>query len=172
MAARPGPVIWLTGLSGAGKTTIGRALGQVLTERGDTVELLDGDVLRQLLPGTGFSAAERDRHVRRTGVMASRLAHHGITVVAALISPTAVARDFVRSICPRFVEVYVSTPLEECERRDPKQLYARARHGDIQEFTGISAPYEPPADAEVVIDTRTCSVADAVSQVLEAVRRA
>ena len=172
MAARPGPVVWLTGLSGAGKTTIGRALGQALTERGDIVELLDGDVLRQMLPGTGFSAAERDRHVRRTGVMASRLAHHGVTVVAALISPTAAARGFVRSICPRFVEVYVSTPLEECERRDPKQLYARARHGEIQEFTGISAPYEPPTNAEVVIDTRTCSVADAVARVLEAVGRA
>ena len=171
MAARPGAVIWLTGLSGAGKTTIARALGQALVERGDAVELLDGDVLRQLMPGTGFSAEERDRHVRRTGVMASRLAHHGVTVVAALISPTAAARDFVRSMCPRFVEVYVSTPLEECERRDPKQLYARARHGDIREFTGVSAPYEAPAHAEVVIDTRTCSVADAVASIIEALQR-
>jgi adenylylsulfate kinase len=168
----PGAVIWLTGLSGAGKTTISRALGQALTERGHAVELLDGDVLRQLMPGTGFSAEERDRHVRRTGVMASRLAHHGVTVVAALISPTAAARNFVRSMCPRFVEVYVSTPLEECERRDPKQLYARARRGDIQEFTGVSAPYEPPADAEVVIDTRTCSVEASVALVLDALDRA
>jgi adenylylsulfate kinase len=172
VAGSPGPVIWLTGLSGAGKTTIGRALGQALTERGHAVELLDGDVLRQLLPGTGFSPQDRDRHVRRTGVMASRLAHHGVTVVAALISPTAAAREFVRSICPRFIEVYVSTPLDECERRDPKQLYARARQGEIQDFTGVSSPYEPPVNAEVIIDTRTCSVADAVARVLEAVRRA
>lgn len=172
MEARPGAVIWLTGLSGAGKTTISRALGQALTARGHAVELLDGDVLRQLMPGTGFSAEERDRHVRRTGVMASRLAHHGVTVVAALISPTAAARNFVRSMCPRFVEVYVSTPLEECERRDPKQLYARARRGDIQEFTGVSAPYEPPVDAEVVIDTRICSVDASVALVLDALERA
>jgi adenylylsulfate kinase len=172
VADRGGPVIWLTGLSGAGKTTIARALGQALSDRGVTVELLDGDVLRQLIPGTGFSADERDRHVRGTGVMASRLAHHGITVVAALISPTAAARDFVRSICPRFVEVYVSTPLEECERRDPKQLYARARRGDIQEFTGVSAPYEAPARPEVVIDTRVCSVDQAVTRLIEAVERA
>lgn len=171
MAASPGTVIWLTGLSGAGKTTIGRALAEALTQRGDDVELLDGDVLRQMMPGTGFSAEERDRHVRRTGVMASRLAAHGVTVVAALISPTAAARDFVRSMCPRFLEVYIATPVEECERRDPKQLYARARRGDIQEFTGVSAPYEPPAHPEVTIDTRTCDVNDAVTRIIDAVRR-
>ena len=171
MAGNQGPVIWLTGLSGAGKTTIGRALSEALAERGHDVEFLDGDVLRQLLPGTGFSPQDRDRHVRRTGVMASSLAHHGVTVVAALISPTTAARDFVRSICPRFVEVYVSTPLDECERRDPKQLYARARQGEIQEFTGVSAPYEAPADAEVVVDTRTCSVDDAVVRIVDALRR-
>lgn len=172
MVDSPGTVIWLTGLSGAGKTTIARALAAELAARGDAIEMLDGDALRDLLPDTGFSPQERDRHVRRTGFMASRLAHHGVTVIAALISPSADARAFVRSICRRFVEVYVSTPLEECERRDPKQLYARARRGDLLQFTGVSAPYEPPTQAEVVIDTRTCSVDEAVRLVLAALDRA
>lgn len=172
MAASRGAVIWLTGLSGAGKTTIATALAGALAARGAAVELLDGDALRALSGDVGFSPEERDRHVRRTGYMASRLEHHGVIVVAALISPAAAARDFVRSLCRTFVEVYVSTPIEECERRDPKQLYARARRGELGAFTGISAPYEPPASPEVTIDTRACGVDEAVTRILAALSSA
>lgn len=166
--ASSGAVIWLTGLSGAGKTTIATALGTALSQQGVTVELLDGDVLRRAFPDTGFSPEDRDRHVRRTGEMASRLERAGTTVVAALISPSAASRAYVRSVCRRFIEVYVSTPLEECERRDPKQLYRRARRGEISQFTGISAPYEPPPAPDVTVDTRTCSVDEAVTRIVAA----
>jgi len=95
------------------------------------VELLDGDEIRSVFPSTGFSHAERDAHIRRVGFLASRLERHGVTVVASLVSPYRESRQFVRSVCRRFVEVHVSTPLEECERRDPKGLYRKARAGEI-----------------------------------------
>jgi adenylylsulfate kinase len=162
----PPAVVWLTGLSGAGKTTIGRALYADLSARGVRVEFLDGDAVRDLLPGTGFTRAERDAHVKRVGFLASRLEHHDILVICALISPYREAREYSRRLCRRFVEVHVATPLEECERRDPKALYARARRGEIQNFTGVSDPYEAPLAPDVVIDTRGVSVEDAVGQIL------
>jgi adenylyl-sulfate kinase len=142
-------------------------VADALAARGTAVELLDGDVLRATFPA-GFSRAERDAHVRRTGFMASRLEHHGVVVVAALISPFADARAFVRGLCRQFIEIHVSTPLEECERRDTKGLYARARRGELDDFTGISSPYEPPPHPQLRIDTSRCSVDDAVRQVLTA----
>lgn len=171
-AAAPGtvgldaPVVWLTGLSGSGKSAIGRALSARLAEVGAQTEYLDGDTIRDLMPQTGFSREERDAHVIRVGFLASRLAHHGVTVVCALISPYAAARTRVRGLCQRFTEVYVATPLEECERRDVKGLYRRARAGEIRNFTGIDDPYEPPESAEVVIDTRTQSIDEAVEAIL------
>jgi adenylyl-sulfate kinase len=160
-----GMVLWLTGLSGAGKTTIARALEQRLGELGVERELLDGDAIRHALP-SGFSPAERDQHVRRVGFLASRLEAHGVTVICALISPYADARAWVRAQCRTFVEIHVSTALTECERRDPKGLYAAARRGAIAGFTGIDAPYEVPRAAEVQIDTTTVSVAEAVDRIL------
>jgi adenylylsulfate kinase len=106
-----------------------------------------------VFPGTGFSREERDAHVRRVGYLASRLEAHGVTVVASLISPYRDARTFVRGLCRTFVEVHVATSLEECERRDPKGLYARARAGQLTQFTGIDDPYEAPLAPEIVIDT-------------------
>jgi adenylylsulfate kinase len=158
-------VLWFTGLSGAGKTTIATAVERELRNRGSRTELLDGDAVRQLSP-TGFSREDRDAHVRRVGFLASRLEHHGVTVICALISPYASSRDFVRGLCKRFVEVHVSTPLVECERRDVKGLYARARRGDIPQFTGIDDPYEPPATPELTIDTSVMMLDDAVARVL------
>jgi adenylylsulfate kinase len=166
-----GVVIWLTGLSGAGKSTLGTALAEHFRHETDGVELLDGDALRDIAPA-GFSREEREAHVRRVGYFASRLAHHGVIVIAALISPYRQSRDFVRGLCRRrFVEVHVATSLAECERRDVKGLYARARAGELRGFTGIDDPYEPPLTAELTLDTNGQTVTDSVAQVLEAVAR-
>jgi adenylyl-sulfate kinase len=134
---------------------------------GVPTELLDGDAVRSLLP-TGFSRAERDLHIRRVGFLASRLEHHGVTVICALISPYAESRAWVRQQCRRFVEIHVSTPLEECERRDVKGLYAAARRGEIASFTGVGDPYEPPVAPELTIDTSTVPLSVAVERVLSA----
>jgi len=158
-------VLWLTGLSGAGKSTIAAVVARELESRGLPVEYLDGDILREMCP-SGFTRADRDAHVKRTGFLASRLEHHGITVVCALISPYAEARGHVRRLCRRFIEVYVATPLDECERRDVKGLYARARRGEIAHFTGIDDPYEPPEAPELAIDASQVTVDDAVARVL------
>jgi len=160
-------VLWFTGLSGSGKTTIATRVHQELTRRGTDVEYIDGDALREVFPTTGFTRAEREEHLRRTGYMASRLAAHGVTVVASFVSPYRESRDFIRRLCPGFVEIYVATPLEECERRDVKGLYARARRGEIRNFTGIDDPFEAPERAELVLDTRTLTVEQSVSAVLE-----
>jgi adenylylsulfate kinase len=161
------PVLWFTGLSGSGKSTIAIRVHQELVRRGVEVEYIDGDALREVFPNTGFTRAERDEHLRRTGYMASRLAAHGVTVVASFVSPYRESREFIRRICPTFAEIYVATPLEECERRDVKGLYARARRGELRNFTGIDDPYEPPDRAELTLDTRSLSVEQSVAKVLE-----
>jgi adenylylsulfate kinase len=163
----PAPVLWFTGLSGSGKSTIATRVHQGLAARGLEVEYIDGDALREVFPHTGFTRDEREEHLRRTGYMASRLAAHGVTVVASFVSPYRASREFIRRLCPGFIEIYVATPLEECERRDVKGLYARARRGEIRNFTGIDDPYEPPAHPELTLDTRALSVDECVARVLE-----
>src|SRR5882724_239223 len=160
------PVLWFTGLSGSGKSTIATRVRAELESRGIEVEYLDGDALREVFPNTGFTRAEREEHLRRTGYMASRLAAHGVMVVASLVSPYRESRDFIRKLCRDFVEIYVATPLEECERRDVKGLYARARRGEIRNFTGIDDPYEPPEHPELTLDTRDLSLDECVARVL------
>ena len=160
-------MLWFTGLSGSGKSTIAERVHQQLRQRGTDVEYIDGDALREVFPKTGFTREEREEHLRRTGDMASRLAAHGVTVVASFVSPYRESRDFIRRLCPGFVEIYVATPLEECERRDVKGLYARARRGEIRNFTGIDDPFEVPEHPELVLDTRTLTVEQSVSAVLE-----
>ena len=130
-------VIWLTGLPGSGKSTIADHVAEQLRAAGRRVERLDGDQVRALFPGTGFDREAREEHLRRIGYLASRLEAHGTFVVASFVSPYRESRDFVRSLCRRFVEVWVNTPLEECERRDPKGLYQKARRGEISRFTGL-----------------------------------
>jgi adenylylsulfate kinase len=154
-------------LSGSGKSTIATQVHAELVRRGRAVEYIDGDALREVFPNTGFTRGEREEHLRRTGYMASRLAAHGVTVVASFVSPYRESRDFIRRLCPGFVEIYVATPLEECERRDVKGLYARARRGEIRNFTGIDDPFEAPEHPELVLDTRTLTVEQSVSAVLE-----
>jgi adenylylsulfate kinase len=163
----PAPVFWFTGLSGSGKSTIAVRVHEELVRRGVEVEYIDGDALREVFPQTGFTREEREEHLRRTGYMASRLAAHGVTVVASFVSPYRESRAFIRGLCPNFAEVYVATPLAECERRDVKGLYARARRGEIRNFTGIDDPYEVPEHPELTLDTRVLSVEESVAQVLE-----
>jgi adenylylsulfate kinase len=160
------PVLWFTGLSGSGKSTIATRVCAELESRGVEVEYIDGDALREVFPNTGFTRADREEHLRRTGYMASRLAAHGVTVVASLVSPYRESRTFIRNLCREFVEIYVATPLEECERRDVKGLYARARRGELRNFTGIDDPYEPPETPELMLDTRALSVEQCVAEVL------
>jgi adenylylsulfate kinase len=162
-----GAVIWFTGLSGSGKSTIAVWVADALRRDGRPVEQIDGDSIRAVFPNTGFSKAERDAHIKRVGYLASRLAHHGVSVVASLVSPYRESRDFVRGLCKDFVEVYISTPIEECERRDVKGLYAKARRGELREFTGIDDPYEAPANPELVIDTTGISTEQAGQRVLD-----
>jgi adenylylsulfate kinase len=160
------PVLWFTGLSGSGKSTIASQVHRELERRGEAVEYIDGDALREVFPNTGFTRAEREEHLRRTGYMASRLAAHGVTVIASLVSPYRESRAFVRKLCRNYVEIYVATPLEECERRDVKGLYARARRGEIRHFTGIDDPYEVPEHPELTLDTRSLTVDQCVAEVL------
>ncbi|GAA1990947.1 hypothetical protein GCM10009718_30840 [Isoptericola halotolerans] len=168
-ARREGTVVFFTGLSGSGKSTVARALAAELDDEGLPTTLLDGDEVRQhLSKGLGFDKASRELNVERIGYVASLVAHHGGIAVAAPIAPFASGRARVRELAQaagRFVLVHVSTPLEVCEARDRKGLYAKARAGEIAEFTGISSPYEEPDDADLVIDTSVTSVEDAVAQV-------
>ena len=159
-------MLWFTGLSGSGKSTIAVRVHEALAGRGTEVEYIDGDALREVFPTTGFTREEREEHLRRTGYMASRLAAHGVTVVASFVSPYRASREFIRRLCPGFVEIYVATPLDECERRDVKGLYARARRGEIRHFTGIDDPYESPEHPELTLDTRELSIDQCVDAVL------
>jgi sulfate adenylyltransferase len=168
-ARNSGTVVFFTGLSGSGKSTVARALAAELDDEGVRTTLLDGDEVRQHLSrGLGFDKESRELNVERIGYVASLVSHHGGTAVAAPIAPFASGRARVRELAEaagRFVLVHVSTPLEVCEARDRKGFYAKARSGEIAEFTGISSPYEVPDDADLVIDTSTTSVEDAVAQV-------
>ena len=152
-----GFTLWFTGLSGAGKTTIAHRVGPELERRGHIVEYLDGDTVRtHLSKGLGYSKEDRDANIARIGWVASRLARAGAAVVVSAISPYAEARRHARSLVEQhapFVEVHVATSVEECERRDVKGLYAKARTGEIPEFTGVSDPYEEPRDPELRIET-------------------
>lgn len=159
-------VLWFTGLSGSGKSTISTWVAKELRSRGLRVEELDGDTIRDIFPNTGFSKAERDAHIKRVGYLASKLEQSGIFVVASFVSPYRESRDFVRGLCRNFVEIHVATPLDVCEARDVKGLYARARRGEIMNFTGIDDPYEAPLHADLVIDTTTVDLQRAGEQVL------
>jgi sulfate adenylyltransferase len=169
--AQRGFVLFLTGLSGSGKSTIARNLADILAERGDRkVTLLDGDLVRQLLSaGLTFSRADRDLNILRIGFVAAEVARHGGIAICAPIAPYAAARDQVRRMVSEvgdFLLVHVATPLEVCESRDRKGLYAKARAGLIGQFTGISDPYEEPPDADLTVDTSTMSREEATEAVL------
>jgi len=165
-----GFVLWFTGLSAAGKTTVGSLVARELEARGHTVEVLDGDVVRtHLSQGLGYSKEDRDTNIRRIGWVSSRLARAGAAVVVSAISPYEEARRRARALVEEhapFVEIHVATLLEVCEKRDPKGLYAKARAGEIDQFTGVSDPYEVPANPELRLDTAGREPAESAASVL------
>jgi adenylylsulfate kinase len=165
---QPGVTIWFTGLSGAGKTTISRAIEQELQSKGyKRVESLDGDVVRQnLTKGLGFSKEDRDENIRRVGFVANILTRNQVIVLVSAISPYQEIRQEVRERIGNFVEVYVNAPLAICEQRDVKGLYKKARAGEIKNFTGIDDPYEPPLNPEVECRTDLESLEESVAKVL------
>jgi adenylylsulfate kinase len=164
----PGACLWFTGLSGAGKSTIANLVVDELRRRGRKVELLDGDEVREHLSrGLGFSKEDRDENIRRIGWVASVLARNGVVSVTAAISPYRDGRDEVRGWIDHFVEIHVATSLEDCEARDVKGLYARARAGEIPEFTGVSDPYEPPLAPEIRIETAGRTPEESAAEVVK-----
>ena len=169
-----GLVIWLTGLSGAGKTTLARAIRQELLRTGRAVELLDGDEVRENLShGLGFSKEDRDRNVGRIGFVARLLARNGVTVLVSAISPYRQSRDDARRLIEsdgvRFLEVYVRCPLQVLIERDVKGLYKKALAGEVRHFTGISDPYEAPLAPDCIVDSSTQSIEQSLSEILSQV---
>jgi adenylyl-sulfate kinase len=163
--------VWFTGLSGSGKSTVATEVERQLAERGVAAYLLDGDNVRHGLNGDlGFSAEDRTENIRRIGEVCRLMHDAGLVVLASFISPYAADRDRVRGLHPEggFVEVFVDTPLDVCEARDPKGLYVKARAGDIPDFSGISAPYEAPTRPEVHLHTAEASLTQSVDEVLAA----
>lgn len=164
-----GVTLWLTGLSGSGKSTVAVATEQALVERGHLAYVLDGDNLRHgLNKNLGFSPEDRTENIRRVGEVAKLFTDCGLIVLTSFISPYRTDRDAARALFGPgdFVEVHVSTSLDVCEARDPKGLYRKARAGQIPEFTGISAPYEAPERPELVLDTGALSVEESVATLI------
>jgi len=161
--------IWLTGLSGSGKSTLANALEVALTEQGKHTYLLDGDNVRHgLNKNLGMSDEDRTENIRRVSEVAKLMVDAGLVVITAFISPFRADRDAARALFEdgEFVEVFADAPLEECEKRDPKGLYKKARAGEIKEFTGIDSPYEAPANAEVVVNTAENDIGECVRQLI------
>ena len=162
-------VIWFTGLSGSGKSTIANCLERKLLERGCRTTLLDGDNVRHgLNRDLGFSEADRVENIRRVGEVAKLMTNAGLIVITAFISPFTAERDLARSILPpgEFIEVFVDTPLDVCEKRDPKGLYGRARAGEIPNFTGITSPYQAPEFPEIRLETTRSSADECAEQIM------
>ncbi len=164
-----GTLLWFTGLSGSGKSTIAKATGQKLFGMGVYAYILDGDNIRNgLNSDLGFSDADRAENIRRVGEVGKLFADAGLVTIAAFISPFRKDRDSIRAKLGsnEFIEIYLSCPIEECESRDVKGLYARARKGEISEFTGMSSPYEAPTAPELVLDTSKSSIDECTSSII------
>lgn len=161
-----GVTVWFTGLSGAGKTTITRAVEEKLRSHGYKIEILDGDIIREnLTKGLGFSKEDRDENIRRIGFVSQLLTRNGVIVLVSAISPYRAIREEVRQKIGDFVEVFVNAPLNVCEERDVKGLYKKARTGEIKNFTGVSDPYEPPLNPEVECRTDLETLDESVGKV-------
>lgn len=169
--ARQPFVLWLTGLSGSGKSTLANLIYDDLHKRGYAIERLDGDTVRDIFPNTGFTRAERDSHIRRVGFLASMLEKNGVVVIASLISPYRDSREFVRGLCANFIEVHVRASLAECERRDVKGLYRKARAGEIPHFTGIDDPYEEPQSPALAVDTDSQDVSSSLALIMKHIQQ-
>lgn len=165
-----GVMLWFTGLSGSGKSTVAIALERELHKRGKLCRILDGDNIRTgINAGLTFSPENRKENIRRIAEVGKLFVDTGIITIAAFVSPTNEVRDLARSIIGEedFKEIFISTPIEECERRDVKRLYARARRGEVKEFTGISAPFEAPENPALSLDTSVLSLEESVEKILQ-----
>ena len=162
-----GFTLWFTGLSGSGKTTIARAVEEILLERGLNVEVLDGDVVRtNLSKGLGFSKEDRDINIKRIGFVCNLLTRNGVAAIAAAISPYREIRDYNREMIDRFIEVYVKCPLDVLTKRDVKGLYAKALAGEIKGFTGVDDPYEEPLKPEILVETDKETEEESVAKIV------
>ncbi len=169
---RKGVTLWMTGLPCSGKSTLATALAPRLRELGESVEVLDGDVVRtHLSKGLGFSREDRDTNIRRIGFVCHLLSRNGVIAIGAAISPYRAIRDELRATIPEFVELYVKAPLDECIRRDVKGMYAKAIRGELPGFTGISDPYEEPLEPHIVVETHRLTLEESVEQVLADLQR-
>lgn len=163
-------VLWFTGLSASGKSTVAGALEEILTKQGYHTYLLDGDNVRHgLCKDLGFSEEDRKENIRRIGEVSKLMADAGLIVLASFISPFRADRQIVRDLLNEgeFIEVFVDASIEQCKQRDPKGLYEKAERGEIKQFTGIDSPYEAPVNAEIHLDTEHKSIPESVSQILE-----
>ena len=167
-----GMTLWFTGLSGSGKSTVAVAMEEALAGKGIFCRIIDGDNVRcGLNAGLGFSPEDRKENIRRVAEVCKLFTQTGIVTLATFISPTRELRGMAKEIIGEddFIEVYVSTPIEECERRDVKGLYAKARRGEIKEFTGVSAPFEAPLSPDIEIDTSALDIEESVEKIISAV---
>jgi adenylylsulfate kinase len=168
MDRQQGSVLWFTGLSGSGKTTTAKAVAARLLEQGRLVEVLDGDELRETIcKGLGFSREERFENIKRIAYVAKLLSRNGVDVLVSAITPYNEMREYTRLAIPSYVEIYVRCPLAECERRDVKGLYAKARNGDLKHFTGVTDPYEEPAQPDITICTASSSIQESCSSIMK-----
>jgi len=161
-----GVTVWFTGLPCSGKTTIAREVKKYLENKGLDVELLDGDTIRDYIRNKDFSREGRNKHLRYIAVMAKLLSRRNVIVLCSFVSPYRENRDFARSICENFIEVYVKTPVETCIERDVKGMYNKALNGEIKNFTGVDDPYEEPENPELIVETDKETVEESVNKVL------
>ena len=164
-------VVWITGLSGSGKTEVAKIVTEKLNRKQLKTEHLDGETIRHLFPRTGFTKEEVDEHIKRIGLLASRLENRGVFVVASFISPYRESREFVRNLCNNYVEVYLSTPLEYCETRDYNNLYSRARKGEVTNLPGVDVEYEEPEHPAIKLDISQVGIEQGAEQVLKHLKR-
>lgn len=167
-----GFILWFTGLSGAGKTTISKIVAEKLKSRSCKVEILDGDIVREnLSKGLTFSKEDRDINILRIGFVAHLLSRNGVVAITAAISPYQETRNKIRKMDENFIEVYIKAPLEVCEKRDVKGLYAKARAGEIKMFTGIDDPYEAPENPEITCHTDQETVEESVAKIISSLEK-
>jgi adenylylsulfate kinase len=164
-------VLWITGLARSGKSDIGEKLTNKLKEKGLKVEHLDGHTIRDLFPQTGFSREKVNLHIERVGYLAAKLEEQGVFVIASFLSPYEESRNFVRKSCSNFIEIYISTPVEYCERIDDKGIYKKARNGEIKNFPGVNSNYDIPENPNLEIDTSKVSNSEAADKIFNHIKK-
>ncbi|MFH1841404.1 MAG: adenylyl-sulfate kinase [Candidatus Nealsonbacteria bacterium] len=170
--SQKGFVLWFTGLPQSGKSTIADRIYQALKEKGLELERLDGDIVRQsFTKDLGFSKEDRDENIRRVGFLSKILSKHGVGVIASFIAPYKAQREGVRKEAENFVEVYCKCPLEVCEKRDTRGFYKKARNGEIENFTGVSDPYEEPENPEITVETDKENIEQCIEKIINFLKK-